>query len=143
MPHLKLMPFDWSTNKNWRFEPWLSIYLDTFYNLEDGTYLIGSWSLKGLYFEITWVGTRVVSTGLQIYIFISLITGASFIEMKSELLLAGWSMAPDHSFLVDLLPYNSVLGGGGNVKISRSICSDEENLKKSIKWYKLIYFLSV
>ena len=30
MPHLKLMPFDWSTNKNWRFEPWLSIYIDTF-----------------------------------------------------------------------------------------------------------------
>ena len=52
-------------------------------------------------------------------------------------------LGPDfYTPVVDLPPCNSV-PRGGNVKISRSICSDEENLKKSIKWYKLIYFLSV
>ena len=30
MAHWQLMPFVWSTNRNWLFEPWTSIYIDTF-----------------------------------------------------------------------------------------------------------------
>ena len=64
---------DCNTNRTWRIEPWVSIYIATFLKSQ-------RWSLfdtiiipKGLYFEITWIlsgpfrdhfpaGTRVVGT---------------------------------------------------------------------------------